>query len=475
MMTFPSENFLLQTDVARELYFDFACDQPVYDYHSHLSVQAIAENRKFSSIAEAWLAGDHYKWRAMRANGIHEDRISGNASERDKFQAWAETVPRTIGNPLYHWSMLELRRPLDVNGGLLGPDTAEMIWQTANARLGEPNMGARDILIGAKMALVGTTDDPTISLDWHRKLSADPDLTVVPTWRADNLYKIESAGFAEYVARLSAATDVDIESFQSFWTAVERRLEYFHANGCRLADHGLDYVCYEECDEAALTAILRKRLAGGVVLPREAAAFRTAVQVALGREYGRRGWVMQLHIGAIVSPNTRRLAALGPNTGFDCMDDAPIVRPLLGVMNALEHDDLLPRTILYCANPVHQAALATLAGVFQGGGVAGKIQLGSGWWFNDQKDGMEHQLTQLAHIGLLCNFIGMLTDSRSFLSVSRHEYFRRILCNLIGNFVARGEWPNDIPFLGRMVSDICFGNARRYFPFSLKRGADESL
>ncbi|MDH2435406.1 glucuronate isomerase [Pokkaliibacter sp. MBI-7] len=466
MRRFMGEDFLLGNEVARRLYHDYAAAQPIFDYHCHLPPEDIASDVSFSNMTNIWLAGDHYKWRAMRTAGIDEALITGSASDYAKYQAWARTVPQCIGNPLYHWTHLELRRPFGIEGTLFGPDSAEAIWHTANDCLADKAFSARGILKKMNVVLVGTTDDPLDDLRHHKAIADDTgfDVRVVPTWRPDRAFKAELDGFAEYMKALGALTGNDIRCYADLVTALLQRIDHFAQHGCVAADHGIEVLRYAPVPaESTLDAILKKGLSGQGVSDLEAAQFATAVQVMMGQEYARRGWVMQLHIGALRSNSSRMLAAVGPNTGFDSIADAPLAANLAALLDTMDRDDLLPKTILYCLNPADNDMIATMIGNFQGGGIAGKIQFGSGWWFNDQKDGMIRQMASLANMGLLSQFVGMLTDSRSFLSFTRHEYFRRILCQMIGRWVADGEAPNDLELLGSMVSNICFRNAERYF------------
>ncbi|MBW8190605.1 glucuronate isomerase [Neiella marina] len=466
MKPFMNEDFLLTNEVAIRLYHEYAADQPIFDYHCHLNPADIANDRQFENLTQIWLEGDHYKWRAMRTAGVDEAFITGNAAEWQKFHAWAETVPKCIGNPLYHWTHLELRRPLGIDGTLLNPNTAQSIWLDCNDILQTPAFSARGILRQMNVKMVGTTDDPIDSLEHHQAIAGDPSLTVdvTPTWRPDRAFKIELPEFSNYVEQLSQSADLEISSYLTFLDALGKRLQHFHDHGCRAADHGIEVVRFANIlTESDLTALLCRRLKGEILTEFECAQFSTAVQVWLGKRYAELGWVMQLHIGAQRNNNSRMYRLLGADAGFDSIGDTSYAKELAQLLDAMDKTDELPKTILYCLNPKDNEMLASMVGNFQGGGIAGKIQFGSAWWFNDQKDGMERQLLQLSQLGLLSQFIGMLTDSRSFLSFTRHEYFRRILCNMIGGWVERGEAPPDIPLLGAMVSDICFHNAHQYF------------
>lgn len=466
MKQFLGEDFLLGSETARRLYFDHAADQPIYDYHCHLDPAEIAKDRQFENLSQIWLASDHYKWRAMRAAGVDEQLITGTASDREKFLAWAETVPKTMGNPLYHWTHLELRRPFGLTGTLLGPDTAEMIWDKGNALLQSPDFSVRGIMRQMNVVMAGTTDDPVDTLEHHKTLAEEPDfgVEVRPSWRPDKAFKIEADGFADYIGLLGRAADIEIRSFTDLCDALDARLAHFDAHGCVASDHGIDVVRYAPVPtDADLSALLQRRLAGETLSEAEVAQFSTAVLVWLGQRYAQLGWAMQYHMGALRNTNARMLALLGADTGYDSMGDRPYAAELAGLLGDIEAAGGLPKTILYCINPRDNEMIASMVGNFQDGSIAGKMQFGSGWWYNDQKDGMERQLQQLSQIGLLSQFVGMLTDSRSFLSYTRHEYFRRILCNMIGGWVEKGELPNDIAHLGAMVEDICFHNAQRYF------------
>ena len=464
-MTFLSDNFLLHSKTAEILYHDYAKDQPIFDYHCHLPPADIAANKQFADLAEIWLAGDHYKWRGLRTLGVAERLITGDASPREKFQAYAEAVPHFIGNPLYHWTHLELKRPFGITT-LLNGDTAESVWQEANAKLATAPFRARGILEQMQVKMVGTTDDPVDDLRHHAAIAADSsfNIAVRPSFRPDKAIKLEHPDYPAYLAQLAAASNTDISRFADVQRALAQRLDHFGAHGCVASDHGLEIMRYASVPaEATLDAILAKRLRGNALEESEIAQFQTALLVWLGQEYHRRGWVMQLHIGPIRNNSARMFARLGADSGFDSIGDRPVADNLAALLNTLDSSDQLPKTILYTVNPRDNALLATMCGNFQQEGVRGKVQFGSGWWFNDQKDGMIEQLTTHAQMGLLSVFVGMLTDSRSFLSYTRHEYFRRILCNLMGDWVEKGEVPNDVALLGQMVANICYGNAEQYF------------
>lgn len=469
MSRFMTEDFLLDTEFARRLYHDYAKDQPIFDYHCHLPPQQIAENYRFANLYDIWLKGDHYKWRAMRANGVPEAFCTGDASDREKFDAWARTVPHTIGNPLYHWTHLELRRPFGITDTLLSEKTADSIWDRCNALLAQDDFTARGIMQQMNVKMVGTTDDPLDDLQHHRALAQDGSfgVKVLPSWRPDKAFNIEADGFLGWIEKLESLTDVSVRRFDDLRSALSKRLDYFAEHGCKVSDHALDVVLYAEADDATLDAILADRRAGKAPNGQAIAQFKTAVLVWLGGEYARRGWVQQYHIGALRNTNRRQFELLGPDVGFDSINDQPLAEPLAKLLGAQNLHNALPKTILYCLNPRDNEVLATMAGNFQGEGEAGKMQFGSAWWFNDQLDGMQRQMTQLAQIGLLSRFVGMLTDSRSFLSYTRHEYFRRLLCQMIGRWVENGEAPGDEALLGQMVQNICFNNARDYFGIEL--------
>ncbi|NLL48441.1 MAG: glucuronate isomerase [Firmicutes bacterium] len=468
MKHFMDENFLLRSPTAQRLYHNYAQDMPIFDYHCHLSPQEIAENKKYRNITEIWLAGDHYKWRAMRANGVSEEYITGDAGDKEKFLKWAETVPACIGNPLYHWTHLELRRYFGIDL-LLSPDTAEEIWEECNRLLQQDDFRARSLIERSNVKGLCTTDDPTDSLAYHQALARDKSfgVKVYPTFRPDKSFNIDQPGFTQWLEKLEAAVGGRIQTFSEFTQALGQRMDFFAQHGCALSDHALDPIVYREGSEALATGILQKTLAGEKLSQEEVEIFKTQVLIFLGRQYADRGWVMQLHLSSIRNNSARMHQLLGPDTGFDSMDDRVYGRDLVAFLSKLDETNQLPKTILYSLNPSDNDLLATIAGSFQGGGIPGKMQLGSGWWFNDQKDGMLRQMTALANIGLLSRFVGMLTDSRSFLSYTRHEYFRRILCDLLGTWVEEGEAPHDLELMGGMVKDICFDNAVAYFPVEL--------
>ncbi len=464
MKEFMNEDFLLDTQTASKLYHEFAEDMPIFDYHCHISPKEIAENKKYRNITELWLGGDHYKWRAIRMNGVDEKYITGDGDDKEKFLKWAETLQNCIGNPLYHWTHLELRRYFGIQE-LLSPKTAESIWERCNAMLQQEDFTAKNLIRRSNVKVVCTTDDPVDSLEYHKALAEDKtfDVKVLPAFRPDKSINIEKDGFIPWLLILEKITDTKIATFQDLKNALISRLEFFHQAGCRISDHALDPLIFQEGTEEEASIILKKALAGDALTAEEVAVYKTQVLIFLGRQYRRLGWVMQLHIGTLRNTNSRMLQKLGPDTGFDSIGDWTFASELASLLDSLDKSDELPKTILYHLNPRENEILGTIMGCFQGGSIPGKVQFGSAWWFNDQKDGMEKQLTTLANLGLLSRFVGMLTDSRSFLSYIRHEYFRRILCNILGNWVEKGEIPDDMELLGKLVQDICYNNAESYF------------
>ena len=462
---FLNENFLLENEVAGILYHNYAKHQPIIDYHNHLSPCEIAKGKTFSSLTEAWLDGDHYKWRAMRAFGIEEKYITGKASDIEKFKKWAQVVPYTIRNPLFHWTHLELKRYFEVEEPL-NPSTAESIYNHCNALLQKKEFNTHGLLEKMNVRIVCTTDDPVDDLRCHEFHSkADSPVKLFPAFRPDKAILIGHPGFQEYVEKLAKVMGQEIPSFQSLVEALYLRMEYFHVHGCRLSDHGLDKAYSESFTMGELEKIFKDRISGGQLSGRECECFASGMMVLLGRKYAEMGWVMQLHLGAMRNNNTRMVKSLGPDTGFDSIGDQVEARSLARYLDSLDRENKLPKTIIYNLNPRDNAVFASMAGNFYEEGIKGKVQFGSAWWFLDQKDGMENQLNTLSNMGLLSNFIGMLTDSRSFLSFPRHEYFRRILCNLIGKDVCKGELPYDEQWLGSIVNDICYFNAKNYFDF----------
>lgn len=468
MKQFMDQDFLLSTEKAKELFHEHAKKMPIIDYHCHINPEEIAKDRKFENITQVWLGGDHYKWRQMRSNGVEEKYITGDASDREKFQKWAETLEKAIGNPLYHWSHLELQRYFGYHGHLNG-NTAEEVWNLCNAKLQEDSMSVRNLIRQSNVTLLCTTDDPADSLEWHKVIAEDEsfDVQVLPAWRPDKAMNIEKPDYAEYLEKLGEAAEMEIKSYSDLKTVLKKRMEFFDRCGCKVSDHALEYVMYAPASEDRIEELFAKRLQGDTLTKEEVLQFKTAYMIFVGKEYHRLGWAMQLHYGCKRDNNVFRYDQLGPDTGYDCIDNYAPSAQMADFLNALNATDELPKTIIYSLNPNDNAAIGTILGCFQDAGVAGKIQQGSAWWFNDHKAGMTEQMTSLANLGLLGNFIGMLTDSRSFLSYTRHEYFRRILCELIGGWVENGEYPSDMEVLGKMVEDISYRNAVRYFEFQI--------
>lgn len=462
-MSFIHDDFLLQTPAARELYHNYAKDEPILDYHCHLPPQDVAANRRFRNLHEIWLEGDHYKWRAMRANGVPEELITGSASPKEKFLAWAKTVPYTLRNPLYHWTHLELLRYFDI-ADTLNEHSAESIWNRANERLATDELSAHGILAKFKVRALCTTDDPTDSLDEHKQIAASGLATkVLPAYRPDKFLAVhDPATFNAFTARLEAAVNTNIRDFQSFLDSLATRHDFFHSMGSRLSDHGLNTAFSDPCAHDDAAHIFDRARNGQPADSNEHAQFGSYLMHFFGRLDAARGWTKQLHLGARRANNTRMFRQVGPDTGFDSIGDWPQIDAVARYMDNLDLAGALPKMILYNLNPADNYAFATVIGNFQGG-VPGKIQFGSGWWFLDQKEAMEMQINALSNCGLLSRFVGMLTDSRSFLSYPRHEYFRRTLCNLLGRDIENGELPRDMPLVGGMVRDICYSNAERYF------------
>ena len=468
MKSFMDEDFLLQTDTARYLYHDFAEAMPIFDYHCHISPQEISEDRRFNNLSEIWLHGDHYKWRAMRTNGVDEKYCTGNASDWEKFQKWAETAPYTMRNPLYHWTHLELRHPFGIKT-LLNPTTARQIWDECNSKLQSVDFSCRGIIRKANVNVICTTDDPVDTLEYHRNIRESGfEVKVIPAWRPDKAMAIEDPiAFNAYLNLLEAASDISIASFDHFMAALNKRHLYFHENGCRLSDHGLETIYAATYTSEEIKVIFNSLRSGKTVTAEEILKFKSAMLYEFAVMDHSRNWTQQFHLGAMRNNNTRIFESLGADKGFDSIGDYPVGTALSKFMNRLDYNQKLTRTILYNLNPADNDLMATMIGNFQDGMTPGKIQWGSGWWFLDQKVGITDQLNTLSNMGLLSRFVGMLTDSRSFLSYSRHEYFRRILCNLIGKDVENGEIPEDMVFLGKMVQDISYNNASSYFDFGV--------
>lgn len=463
--TFLNDDFLLSNETAKELYHNYAANLPIIDYHCHLPPAEIAEDKQFANITRVWLNGDHYKWRAMRANGISERFITGNAEDHEKFQKWAETVPYTMRNPLYHWTHLELKRYFGVDE-LLDGGSAASIYDHCSNLLNTPEYSVRNLLTRMNVEIVCTTDDPLDDLAEHAAIKADHcPVMVIPAFRPDKAILIKNDIFPEYLRKLSDLTQVDTESFAGLVAALAKRAEYFHNRGCRLADHGLEQIYAAEYNETDLDAILKRRLHGEKLFEGEAVLFQSAILYELGRLYHSLGWTQQYHLGALRNTNRRMLSELGPDTGYDSIGDFSQAGSLCRFLDNLDATNQLTKTILYNLNPRDNEVMATMVGNYNDGTVAGKMQFGSAWWFLDQLDGMEKQMNALSNMGLLSRFVGMLTDSRSFLSFPRHEYFRRLLCNMFGKDVEQGLLPNDTAWIGKLISDISYYNAKNYFGF----------
>ena len=463
-------DFLLETELARELYHGHAASLPIIDYHCHLPPAEIAADRRWENLSQVWLNGDHYKWRAMRANGVPERFCTGDASDREKFDKWAGTVPYLVRNPLYDWTHLELKQYFGISDRLLGPDTADGIWDASLKRLAEADMSCRGLMKQSNVVLVCTTDDPADSLEHHLNIAADDafDIRVLPAWRPDKgMCPEDPAAFNAWIDRLAAAADIDIRDFTSYLEALRKRHAFFHEQGCRLSDHGLETIYAEPCRGQDAAAIFGKVRNGAALCAADILKFKSAMLVEFAVLDHEKGWTQQFHLGALRNVNSAMSAQLGPDTGFDAVADCKVAKPLGIFLDRLASRHALTRTILYDLDPGDNLRLVTMMGCFQDGSVPGKMQFGSGWWHLDQKDGMEQQMRDLANTGLLSRFVGMLTDSRSFLSYTRHDYFRRILCNLLGNDAARGVVPNDVQLLGRMVRDISYCNAANYFGFDV--------
>jgi len=472
--TFIQDDFLLEDRHAERLYHDYAETLPIIDYHCHLPAAQIAEDIKWDNLAQVWLYGDHYKWRAMRANGVAEQYISGDASDREKFEMWAATVPSLLKNPLYHWTHLELARYFDITDRLLCPDTAQGIWDECNEKLAGPEFSCRNLVRRSNVALVCTTDDPVDSLEHHSALAADGSFSVpvLPAWRPDKGMAVDDVdAFNLWVNRLGESADVEIRSLPDYMEALGRRHLFFHDMGCRLSDHGLETIDADPYEPAQVEAAFAKIRGGTAPEPDEAATFRSAMLYEFAVMDHSRDWTQQYHLGALRNNSSRMFRLLGPDSGFDSIGDLEIARPLSRLLDRLDEGGNLARTIVYNLNPRDNEMIATMLANFQDESVPGKMQFGSAWWFLDHKDGMERQIEVLSHSGLLARFVGMLTDSRSFLSYTRHEYFRRILCNVLGNDMARGLVPDDMDLVGGMVRDICYGNAAAYFGFDLPESA----
>ena len=463
MKNFMDSDFLLQTDTAKMLYHDAAETMPIFDYHNHLNQKAILEDSQMDNLTQVWLGGDHYKWRAMRAMGVPEELITGNGSDYDKFLAWARTIENSIGNPLYHWTHLELQRYFGITAPL-SEATAKQIWDSANEQMRSKEFSVRNLILRQNVKYMCTTDDPADDLEAHKALKNENfGCTVLPTFRPEKAMAIEKPGYADYIAKLSEVSGVDMKNVDDLMKALEKRMDYFISVGCVVTDHSLEGCFYQPATVEDVDRVMKKRLEGEELTAAECGMYKGYVMIALGKMYARKNIVMQLHIGALRNNSSRQLAAIGVDSGFDSMDDIKYASYLSTMLNEMDKENLLPKTVLYSLNPNDNEMLASMAGNFQGGGIRGKMQFGTAWWFNDHKPGMEAQLTVLSSIGLLSPFIGMLTDSRSFLSFPRHEYFRRILCNVVGNWVENGEYPNHPDFLKEMINNISYNNAYNYF------------
>ena len=466
MRPFMDEEFLLSTETAKKLYHEVAEQLPIIDYHCHISPKEIYEDRRFDTITQVWLGGDHYKWRTMRANGATEDLVTGDASDRDKFRAFAAVMPKLIGNPLYHWSHLELKRYFGITTPL-SPDTADAIYDEVNEKL--KGWSARRFMAESNVKAICTTDDPIDDLQWHKKMAADPTMParVLPAFRPDKAVNVDKPGFDGYIRSLEAVVGHPIATAEDAASALVERIEYFASVGCLCADHGLDSCVYAAPDSEAANRAFRAGMAGEAPCVADADAYKTMLLIACARAYADRDWVMQIHFGCLRNNNRPQFDALGPDTGYDAVKSQSGVDNLAPLLNAFLENGGLPKMILYSLSPLDNTAIFSIMQCFQGGGVAGKLQLGSAWWFNDSRPGMRRQLEDLAANGVLGRFVGMLTDSRSFLSYTRHEYFRRILCELIGEWVESGQYPNDEQALKTLVSDICFGNTNAFFRFDV--------
>jgi glucuronate isomerase len=466
MKKFIDKDFLLHTETAKELYHNHAAKMPIFDYHCHINPKEIAEDKRFENITQIWLYGDHYKWRGMRTNGVDEKYCTGNASDWEKFEKWAETVPNTLRNPLFHWTHLELKKFFGIDK-VLSPATAKEIWDECNAKLQLPEYSARGIIRMANVHTICTTDDPIDSLEYHQQIKASGfEVAVLPAWRPDKAMAVENVKtYNDYLDKLSISANMKIASFADLMAALDNRHQFFHDNGCRLSDHGIETFIAEDYTQGEIEQIFVKVRNGAVLSSEEVGKFKSCMLYEFGIMDHSRGWTQQFHFGVLRNNNTRLFKQLGADVGFDSIGDFEIGKPLAKFLDRLDSNNQLAKTILYNINPRDNELLGTMIGNFQDGSVPGKMQFGSGWWFLDQKDGMEKQINALSNLGLLSRFVGMLTDSRSFLSYTRHEYFRRTLCNILGNDVENGEIPHDMELLGNMVENICFNNAKNYFNF----------
>lgn len=465
MKSFIADNFLLGNKFAEELYFNYAEKQPIIDYHNHLPPKEIAENRVFENISKVWIAGDHYKWRAMRTLGINEKYITGDASDQEKFVAWAKTVPYTLRNPLYHWTHLELKRYFGIDE-LLNEKNAVEVYENASAQLQQTERHTRGLLELINVETVCTTEDPLDNLEYHQALkNSDFKIKVSTAFRPDKAILIDNLDYNQYIDKLGEVAGIEINTYQNLQDALLKRIEFFNANDCKLCDHGLNNISFETFTDEEINQIFETKRNGGELSLHQTEQFKTAILLFLGEAYHTFGWVQQFHLGALRNNNERMHRILGPDTGWDSIGDFKQAANVSKFLNALDGKDKLTKTILYNLNPADNEIFATMIGNFNDGSIRGKVQFGSGWWFLDQKDGMEKQMNALSNMGLISCFIGMLTDSRSFLSFPRHEYFRRVLCNLLGKEMASGELPQDAELVGKMVADICYHNAKNYFDF----------
>ncbi len=466
-MSFMTDEFLLKGKIANTLYHDYAKRMPIIDYHCHLDAKAIAEDKQFSSITELWLGADHYKWRLMRSYGIDERYITGDGDDKVKFQKWAEVLSRSIGNPMYHWSALELKAYFNIDEQLTESNWEE-IYTKCNHVLSSSDFTTQQVVATSNVDWICTTDDPVDSLAYHQMIARQDRFktSVTPSFRPDKALAIADPAFLDYIKLLEQSVGFQVSTFEEMVQAMHSRIQYFHENGCFISDHGFGQIPFEMATEQALETLFARRMSGATLSDQEVSQYETALFLGMARKYAEVGWAMQIHFGVIRNSNERMLKMVGTDAGFDIIGDWNCAHHLSQLLNALEATNQLPKTILYNLNPASNEVVATMIGAFQQAGTRGKIQFGTGWWFNDQKDGMEKQMKTLANLGLFSTFVGMLTDSRSFLSYTRHEYFRRILCNLIGNWAEQGEVDDDIAFLGKMVEDICYHNAHQYFNLS---------
>lgn len=465
MKAFMDKDFLLETETAKTLFHQYAEKMPIIDYHCHIQPQEIAENRQFKNITQVWLGGDHYKWRLIRSNGTPESKITGkDSTDREKFQEFAKALPKAIGNPLYHWTHLELQRFFDCDIPL-NENTAEEIWQLCNEKLQQPEMSVQGLIKKANVKLICTTDDPADSLKWHKKIKEDGlcSAKVIPAMRPDAIMRVNMPGYSDYVQKLSEVSGIQIKNMDDIRHALKLRMDFFETMGCKVTDHALEYVFYRPYTEEAVNKIITKALNNETISTVEEETYKTALLEFLASEYTKRDWAMQIHYSALRNNNTNMYKQLGPDTGFDCIASYNCGEGLVALLDALNTKNILPKTIIYSLNPADNALIGSIIGSFQGEGVHGKIQQGAAWWFNDTKQGMIAQLTSIANLSVLGNILGMLTDSRSFLSYPRHEYYRRILCNFIGNLVENGEYPADMEYLGKLVQNISYYNAKNYF------------